>query len=156
MKTHKQRTAEAAARRLRDKIMEELRPVLRYDGDLARFTSCGSKGELCERAWAYAWAKVEQAIEPLDAPYRTCECGNGLNTADCWCGGPIYASLLDGDWFQAHHFSFSRHTTQADADASRRAWREAWGRRFTEAARICAAHGVNADFFEAGGRPSVE
>lgn len=156
MKTHNQRTAEAAARRLRDKIMGELRPLLRYDGELSRFASCGSEGELCDLAWAYAWAKVEQAIEPLDDDYRTCECGNGVGDPACWCGAPIYASLLDRDWFGAHHFTFSPHTTQAEADARRREWREAWERRFTEAARICADHGVNADFFEAGGRPPVK
>lgn len=155
MNTHNQRTAEEAARRIRDKIMEELRPLLRYDGDLAKFELTAAEGTLCEKAWAYAFAKVEQAIDPLDEPYRTCECGNGLNTAECWCGGPIYASLVDRDWFAAHHFTFSRHTTQTEADARRRKWKEAWERRFTEAARICAAHGVDAYFFEAGGRPPV-
>lgn len=141
------------AARIRDKIMEELRPLLRYDGDLARFTSCGSEGELCERAWAYARAKIEQAIEPLDEKHRFCECGAGSGEPECWCGAPIPISLTARDWFNANHFSFSRHTTQKEADASRRNWREAWEKRFSEAARICAAHGVDADFFEAGGRP---
>lgn len=154
MKNHKPRT-EAEARRLRGEIMEEIRPLLRYDGDLARFASWSGQGELCEKAWSYAFAKVGQSIEPLDDVYRSCECGNGVGSPECWCGAPIPVSLVDRDWFAAHHFTFSPHTTQQEADARRRAWREAWERRFTEAARICSDHGVDVDFFEAGGRPPV-